>query len=361
MPGTIATPPRWATWSGYVAAAWSAAYFTLGLWWSLGGQGYPFGPATEDRRSGSVLEGAPVEVVGPAMTVVSAFGVAVGLAMARSWLRGRWQKLALAYAWTAAAAFIIVIPDYTILAILAMWPAFLVFAFTGVPGAQDGLADILYWHRVNLIIVFVGGMVWAAAALAHQRRSRNACVRCGRGNGRPQEWASPEAALRWGRVAVRIALVSIVPYEVTRIAWYFGWPLGISRDFLQMMQDTPGMLEVGLGLAVMSIVGGILTHGLVARWGEVFPRWIWFAAGRRVPPALAIVPATIVTLAIPSAAMMNIGQGADLSNWALTVPGMLIVGWAAGLGAATYAYYLRRRSVCRRCGQGAPEAATSLV
>ena len=101
-------------------------------------------------------------------------------------------------------------------------------------------------------------------------------------------------------------MVANVPYEFTRVAWYFGWPLGITDEFHQMMEDTPGMLEMGLGMAVLGIGGSILTHGLVQRWGEVYPRWIWFKAGRRVPPALAIVPASIVAVVLIPAGLMNI-------------------------------------------------------
>ena len=34
---------RWSGWIGYVAAAWSLAYGLLGLYWTLGGAGFPFG------------------------------------------------------------------------------------------------------------------------------------------------------------------------------------------------------------------------------------------------------------------------------------------------------------------------------
>jgi hypothetical protein len=34
---------RWPEWVGYAAAAWSLAYGLLGLWWALGGAGFPFG------------------------------------------------------------------------------------------------------------------------------------------------------------------------------------------------------------------------------------------------------------------------------------------------------------------------------
>ncbi len=36
--------------------------------------------------------------------------------------------------------------------------------------------------------------------------------------------------------------------------------------------------------------------GLVHRWGEVFPRWMIGLAGRRVPIALAVVPASLVSV-----------------------------------------------------------------
>ena len=48
----------------------------------------------------------------------------------------------------------------------------------------------------------------------------------------------------------------------------------------------------------------LLTLGLVQRWGEVFPRWIPFLAGKRVPPALAIVPASLVSILVTTAGLM---------------------------------------------------------
>lgn len=182
----------------------------------------------------------------------------------------------------------------------------LVFVFTGVPGPQEGIGDILYWHRTNLIVLFAIGVLWALTTLAYQRRNRQVCAHCGRGDSAVARWTTPEAARRWGRWAVYVACAAPVPYEITRIAWYAGLPLGITDDFLRMMRETPGMLEVGLGCALASIGGAVLTHGLIRRWGEVYPRWIWFKAGRRVPPALAVVPATLVALAAIPAGFMNL-------------------------------------------------------
>ena len=154
-----------------------------------------------------------------------------------------------------------------------------------------------------------------------------------------------------------VACLAPLPYEITRIAWYLGYPLGITDAFLTMMQNTPGMLEVGLGAAAASMVGGVLTHGLVRRWGEIYPGWIWFKAGRRVPPALAVVPASIVSIVLIPAGLMNLRSDITRDSWALNAPSILCLVWGVALGAATIFYHLRRRGVCRRCGRGSPAAA----
>ncbi|WP_430785633.1 NYN domain-containing protein [Actinoplanes sp. G11-F43] len=346
-----AAPDRgWPAWSGYAAAGWSAAYTVLGVFWTAGGDGYPFAPAPDDRRSASILEGAPAEVVAPLMAVLGLAGTVVALTMARRAGSGRWPMPTIAFGWLAAATLALVIPDYTLIAVLAFAPLLLVFAFTGVPGPQDGIGDILYWHRTHLIILFVGGLLWAAATLAHQRRVRGACPHCGRRPGSPGDEPSRERLLRWGHWAVLVAWLAPLPYEITRLAWYFGHPLGISPEFLTMMRNTPGMLEIGLGCAVASMVGGVLTHGLVSRWGEVYPRWIWFRAGRPVPPMLAVVPASAVAIVLVPAGLMMAWDPAVGDGWGLRLPSVPWVLWGVALGVATVLYHRRRRGACRHCG-----------
>ena len=55
-------------------------------------------------------------------------------------------------------------------------------------------------------------------------------------------------------------------------------------------------MDLGLFLATFGLVGAVLILGLVQRWGEVFPRWMIGLAGRRVPIALAVVPASLVSV-----------------------------------------------------------------
>ncbi|MET8359125.1 NYN domain-containing protein [Micromonospora sp. NPDC005171] len=349
---------HWPTWSGYAAAGLSLLYGGLGLYWTVGGGGFPFAPVDPAHASGSILEGSRTEVLAPIIAALGLLGAVVAWLMTRRARPGRRSVALVVFGWAMAVGLTLLVPDYTLIVLVAFAPLLLVFAFTGVPGDQGALGDILYWHRTNLIIVFVGGLLWAAATLAYRRRIRGACAHCGRRHG-----PSRQTLLRWGRWAVAVACLAPLPYEVTRIAWYLGFPLGISRDFLRMMQDTPGMLEVGLGCAVASALGGVLTQGLVARWGEVYPRWIRFKAGKRVPPALAIIPASIVAVAIIPAGLMLLWTDEARGTWALYVPSLFWPVWGVALGAATIAYHLRRRGACRHCARGhqpAPEAQPSV-
>jgi hypothetical protein len=108
--------------------------------------------------------------------------------------------------------------------------------------------------------------------------------------------------------------------------------------------------------------------GLVQRWGEVFPRWMIGLAGRRVPIALAVVPASLasVLLAVGGIGIWSLsGQmvanlvaaGAEGTRLLGEVifqvgPTLLFPVWGAALAVATLGYYYRRRGPCEVCGRG---------
>jgi len=72
------------------------------------------------------------------------------------------------------------------------------------------------------------------------------------------------------------ALTLIVP-DYTLLAVVAFAPLLLVFAFTGVPGDQGAR---SLGCAVASTVGGVLTHGLVSRWGEIYPRWIWFKAGK---------------------------------------------------------------------------------
>jgi hypothetical protein len=174
---------------------------------------------------------------------------------------------------------------------------------------------------------------------------------------------TPGSAARWGRWATYFAVIIPILYAVTRWAWALGFPLGISEKFLREGQEV-GLWWAGAALATLAVGGAILTLGLVQRWGEVFPRWVPFLGGQRVPIPLAVVPASLVAVLVTTAGLMFVrltvtgrlgailGEGVlTTENWAALAPELLWPLWGAALGAATLAYYYRRRGKCDYCGR----------
>jgi hypothetical protein len=110
--------------------------------------------------------------------------------------------------------------------------------------------------------------------------------------------------------------------------------LGIDQD----LSGNPLTARIGeAGLATLAIGGGTVTLGLIRPWGEIWPRWVPFLAGRRVPVALGLAPEP----AEPPA----------YTGWATWAPGWLWPFW--GIAVATIAYY-RCRHDQGRAAAGPP-------
>ncbi|WP_049580253.1 hypothetical protein [Streptomyces sp. SBT349] len=128
--------------------------------------------------------------------------------------------------------------------------------------------------------------------------------------------------------------------------------------------------EIGLGerayvvfLSVLSEILAFTAIGLVARWGEVFPCWVPFLRGRRVPARSAVVLAAIGaavltllwTVLFPATQIMDVTlRGDDLPDtfpsqaggweaaWFYLCYAPLIL-WGPLLAMLTVAYGRRRR------------------
>ncbi len=159
-----------------------------------------------------------------------------------------------------------------------------------------------------------------------------------------------------------------VLYATTRYAWALGIPLGMSEEYWRSGQER-GTWIAGLFLANFGLVGAVLMLGLVQRWGEIFPRWMIGLAGRRVPMAVAIVPASVIAVLVfvggiaiwsglpqMTVALASIqAEGPELTGAIIfqVGPTLLFPVWGMALAAATLAYYFRRRGPCAVCGRGA--------
>lgn len=355
------TPIRshWPEWVGYAAAAWSLIYGLLGLYWTFGGAGFPFGTDNDPYAAKvSILEHAQQDAVAPAIVVLGLGAAASASAMARRRARGLASASLIGFAWTMAVGLAVVLPDVRPLTSVARTPIVLIGMPFGWP-AGIGWSTLFPWPVVNQLLLILGGLLWAATALAYQRRSRNACGHCGR-TGATSGWTTPASAVRWGRWATSIAVAVPILYALTRWAWALGIPLGVTREFLrEQARETPDIWLAGAALATLAVGGATLTLGLVQRWGEVFPRWIPALGGKPVRPRTAIIPASLVAVLMTSAGLEHyraailgyFPEGSTGENWGTVAPGYLWPLWGAALGAATYAYYLRRRGQCPYCGR----------
>lgn len=361
----IATPiPWWRRWpdgAGPAAAAWSLGYAVLGLFWWTGGGGFPFGAENDPAAEISILGEARAADTAPVIVILGLIGAAVGMGMARGWGHGPVRAVLLAFGVAAALLLALLIPDYRVLVFVAYAPIVLLGAPFGLTEVTS-LLDALTWPLVNQLVCIGGGLLWAAASGVYWRRDRHACAWCGRTDG-ATTWTTPDRAARWGRWATAVAVAVPMLYALTRWAWALGIPLGISEEFLREGQVI-GLWAAGAALATLAVVGALLTLGLVQGWGEVFPRWLPLLGGRRVPPSLAIVPATLVGVLVTSAGLMfwrmTLSGGFPLGDlelltledsWAALAPELLWPIWGVALCAAALAYHLRRRASCTRCGR----------
>lgn len=260
-----------------------------------------------------------------------------------------------------AGVLLLLMIEFTLLIQLAYIPFVVFDLLMGAEFGQVFLEGLIQskWTIAHQLLCLTGGFLWLAATLSYARRSGDACLYCGRRDG-PEGWNSPEHAARWGRIAVYVAIAVPVIYAFTRYAWALGFPLGMSEEYHRLGQER-GEWTSGLFLANFALVGAALMLGLVQRWGEVFPRWMIGLAGRRVPIALAVVPASIMSVLfmVGGIAMWSgldqMAAGAAASGQDMVIVGgpvLLFPVWAVALAVATLGYYYRRRGPCRVCGRG---------
>jgi hypothetical protein len=165
------------------------------------------------------------------------------------------------------------------------------------------------------------------------------------------------------RVALIIPLLAL-PSSLWRIAvCTFGVPL-VDDLPPDASGDLPEWLPLGVYVVLLSLATEALAFtavGLVAKWGEIFPRWIPGLAGRRVPVSFAAVPAalgaTVLTLLcawVAITATMGVDvQGEEpevelltLETWegaVVVVTYAPLLAWGPLLAALTVAYVRRRR------------------
>ncbi|GGT84224.1 hypothetical protein [Streptomyces coeruleorubidus] len=145
--------------------------------------------------------------------------------------------------------------------------------------------------------------------------------------------------------------LAVLPSSIWRLPAAFDDGFGVGGAYI-------------ISLSIMSEIFAFTAIGLIARWGEVFPRWVPVLRGRRVPTKAAVIPgavgATILTLLftllfIASEIRGTTIRGDDLPDgfpsrangweaaWFYVCYAPLIL-WGPLLAVLTVAYWKRRHT-----------------
>ncbi len=365
VPARSGSAGGWQRWAPYAAVVWSLIYAVLGGYWAVAGNGFPYSSETTSNPLGSLLARSGPTLAWVVVMLAGIPAAALGVAMLRG-VRGRLLRpLFITAGVLLAGTLLLLMTDLNLLILLGYVPLTVVRFLRGedISRYQQEFAQGMVGHQM---LCLVGGFLWLGATVVYARRSGDACLYCGRRDG-PEGWQSPNQAARWGRIAVYVAFAAPVLYALVRYAWALGFPLGMTEEYLRQGQKD-GIWISGLFLATFGLVGALLMLGLVQGWGEVFPRWMIGLGGRRVPIALAVVPASLISVLLMvggiviwavlpamTAGLESTGvHGSDLT-WGVIVqvgPTLLFPLWGLALAVATLGYYYRRRGPCGVCGRG---------
>lgn len=370
-------------------AAGALLYGVLGTLWSFGLGGYPFGPTPPDDEEISLLSFVPGSASTALVAVLGLVGAPAALALRRTGWSHSAYRLLLGVAVAEVVLFGVAAPDVSVvigagyLLVLLGIPAGLVALLAGairqpltrmllvvlaaaavVAELVTGLFDWAAFRELGEGLTTMPGKVgfrpllvlgsaalaigWVLLAVRGLRAARVRCVRCGRPGA---VWTRPESAARWGRWATAVAVICPLPYALIRYSWLLPNPIGMTAEELRA---EPGIRLFGLGLGTVALAAGLVCIGLVRPWGEIWPRWVPFLAGRPVPMRAVLVPgggAATVLLAgsIPMTTMMLQSEGASWESVKMLLLFPFPV-WGLAVGLGTLAYYYRRRARCGSCG-----------
>ncbi|MEU3395638.1 hypothetical protein [Streptomyces filamentosus] len=179
---------------------------------------------------------------------------------------------------------------------------------------------------------------------------------------------SSAAPVRVQRVAW-MGTVAFLPYAGMKLVWAWGGSYaGVDKEQMLAVSERNGASGVWLALeswgldatVLLAALGVFLLWGLVRPWGRVFPRWVPFLRGRRVPRLLPLTPALLGAATLAPYGVLGLGYCALATAGVVTMPpgdfansrdvllaawpGMIAFGgYGVALAVAARAYWLRTR------------------
>jgi hypothetical protein len=355
-----------------LTAAWWLAGGVTAFAAVLTGRLLPVGASTPDA-AGTLVGSVPSDALTAALAILGLVGAGL-----TAWMASRADRPTTGPARAVAVSLSVLVgaggvvfTDSSLLARMGYLPLLLVRAPFD-PEFAEAFGQYVAPDFVLQLGMLAALILLGVTTVLFVRRSRGACEVCGLRDAPAGHHASaavretsatPSGIVAWGRPAAIVAAIIPALYAVPRLLWALGRPIGLDPEMYAEARDD--LVAPAIGLGAFALVGAVLTLGLVQRWGEVFPRWIPGLAGRRVPVSLAVVPASLVAVAVLPAGLAMIKGAVDLSaeetliGWAAFGPGFLWPVWSVALGVATWAYATRRRGACRVCGRTPSSTSTT--
>lgn len=312
--------PGWMAWTPLATVLWALAYGSVRAWWAV------HGTPSFGRLGFDVLFFSGWDAVGLCAAVAI---VALSLRTA-PWF---WPLMAVAAG--------VCVASLGASALLLLDVVSGLFPNSAVP---FNLAAFL-----SRVACLVQGILLGAVAVTYRRRWRSDCLFCGQRDvpvrlTRPPWWAwcAAYAAIAGcvGRIAAQVA-----------VGWF--------GDSSKAAAGTLLAFE-----ACFLLAGVLLPLALVHSWGRVFPRWVPWLAGRRVPRWLPLGPAFGIgggltfyfgasilkfAAAIVNGTWDQNGTSLPMAFFWVAMPAYLL--WGLGLTTAAVAYRDLTRPTCRVCGR----------
>ncbi|WP_433062102.1 hypothetical protein [Dactylosporangium sp. CS-033363] len=158
----------------------------------------------------------------------------------------------------------------------------------------------------------------------------------------------------FGFVPMHVPWLLGIPWLAHRASfddWYHGRAHG-TEGYHAVLGLPAGALYLGV-LIVLAVLGGILALGLTSEWGRIYPRWVPFLRGRRVPPWFPLTPAVLgsllligYSLTLPFQFPRAIAQASTDDPFTLAgafVGLPILLAWTVALPVAGWSYYRRTR------------------
>lgn len=302
--------------AGALVVLWTVGYGALRAYWALGNAPY-FAPIGEDL------------VIWPGWGSVGLCAVAAVVAIVQA--RGPYRRVVAVAGWLVTGALL------ASGALLLLDIVGGVLVGLGIPFDPAAAAS-----RATCV---AGAGLLAVSTRTYQRRSKGVCLRCGRGEG----YVGLRHTPRWAFVGAYAAVLGCL----ARILVQYGLDFGVEMPYNANLAAV--IFEVGFVLA-----GTLLPLALAHRFGRIWPFWVPWLAGRRVPRWLVLGPGLLFSVGLVAYFGIGLGQlladtvtGTEIEDAAFLWSAVTAYWvWGLGMGAAAVSYLRLTRPPCPLCLRG---------